>query len=189
MLGRFRSDRSGATAVEFGLVALPFFTLLAAIIEIAFRIWAAQNLDYALQKASRSLFTGAFQVANSGQSDPSVLLGRLKTNVCNAGTLMGVFDCQSIKIDVTLSTSYAGGSVPSPLDSSSGDWASNAGTQYSCPQPGSIVIVSAAVKFPAFFTFLKLNPNTFADGSQLLQSTAVFRTEPYQTTSSTGCGT
>lgn len=169
-------------------MALPFFTLLAAIIEIAFRMWATQNFDYALQKASRGLFTGSFQVANSGQANPTVLLGVFRNNLCNTGALMQAIDCQNVKLDVMLSASYAGGSAPSAFDSSSGNWSPTAGTQYTCPRPGAIVIVSAAVKLPVFFKFLKLSPNTFADGSQLLQSTAVFRTEPYQTTSTTGCG-
>jgi Flp pilus assembly pilin Flp len=186
---KFALDDRGATAVEFALVALPFFTLLAAIIEIAFRIWAAQNLDYALQKSARSLFTGAFQLSTSGQSNPTVVLDKLKTNLCNTGSLMGVFDCQSIKLDVTLGSSYGGAAPPTPFDPQSGGWSPSAGTQYVCPQPGSIVIVSAAVKFPVLFSFLKLSSNTFTDGSQLLQSTAVFRAEPYQTTSTTGCGT
>jgi Flp pilus assembly pilin Flp len=189
LLERFRSDSRGATAVEFGLVAIPFFTMLAAIIQISFQVWAAQNLDYAVQKASRSILTGSFQVANSGQRDPAVLLGRLRDNLCNSGALMPAFDCQSIKLDVTLSGSYGSGSVSSPFDSSTGGWSRTAGTQFSCPQPGAIVIVSAAAKFPVFFSFLKLSPNTFADGSQLMLSTAVFRTEPYQTTSTTGCNT
>ncbi|WP_245435889.1 TadE/TadG family type IV pilus assembly protein [Methylobacterium sp. V23] len=189
LVDRFRSDSRGATAVEFGLVAIPFFTMLAAIIQISFQVWAAQNLDYAVQKASRSILTGSFQVANSGQRDPAILLGRLRDNLCNSGALMPAFDCQSIKLDVTLSASYGNGSVPSPFDSSAGGWSRTAGTQFNCPQPGSIVIVSAAAKFPVFFSFLKLSANTFADGSQLMQSTAVFRTEPYQTTSTTGCNT
>lgn len=163
--------------------------MLAAIIQISFQVWAAQNLDYAVQKASRSILTGSFQVANSGQRDPAILLGRLRDNLCNSGALMPAFDCQSIKLDVTLSASYGNGSVPSPFDSSAGGWSRTAGTQFNCPQPGSIVIVSAAAKFPVFFSFLKLSANTFADGSQLMQSTAVFRTEPYQTTSTTGCNT
>ena len=42
-------------------------------------------------------------MANSGQRDPAILLGRLRDNLCNSGALMPAFDCQSIKLDVTLS--------------------------------------------------------------------------------------
>ena len=41
--------------------------------------------------------------------------------------------------------------------------------------------------FPTFFSMLGLNMKTFADGSHLLMSTAVFRTEPYQAASASAC--
>lgn len=185
--GRFQSDARGATAVEFALIAVPFLALMSAIIEVAFIIWATQNLDHVLEKTARPVFTGGFQEANKDQKDPKVLLERLKTSFCSSGGLLPVFECQNIKLDVVTPNSYAGGNAPTPFDSNTGSWKPNAGTQYSCPKPGSIVIVSAAVKFPVFFSFLK-GPQTFLDGSRLLQSTTVFRTEPYQTTSSTSCG-
>lgn len=189
-ISRFRIDAGGATAVEFGMVALPFLMILGAILETAFGIWATQNLDYALQKASRQIFTGSFQVANSGQTDPSILLGRLKSSLCGTGggTVVVIFDCQNVKLDVVLANSYANGAVPSAFNTQTQGWSTSAGTQYACAQPGAIVVVTAAVKFPVFFKFLNLGSQNFADGSRMLQSTAVFRTEPYQTTATTGCG-
>lgn len=186
----FRADRRGATAVEFALVVLPFLTILAAIIETAFTIWATQNLDFALQRAVRPILTGAFQTANAGQTDPATILGNLKSAMCGSGsgTAVTLFDCQNIKLDVYVSASFAAGATPTAFNPQTQNWASNAGTQYTCPQAGSIVVVSAAVKFPVFFSFLKLNSQTFADGSRLMQSIAVFRTEPFQVASSTSCG-
>ena len=60
---------SGAAALEFGLVALPFLALLGALVQTAFTMWASQNLDFSLEKVARPIFTGSFQTANSGQSD------------------------------------------------------------------------------------------------------------------------
>ena len=48
-------------------------------------------------------------------------------------------------------------------------------------------MVTAAVAIPTFFKLLNPGFTTMADGSYLLQSTAVFRTEPYQTATATGC--
>ena len=79
---RFIEDRRAATAVEFGLVSLPFLALIGGILQVAFQIWAAQNLDYTLHEATRSLLTGQFQSANQGQTDPAVLLSNLKTQMC-----------------------------------------------------------------------------------------------------------
>ena len=97
-------DRQGATAVEFGLVSVPFLTLLGGIIQLGFMIWAQQNLDFSLQRTVRSLFTGQFQAANKGTGDAATLLAALKTNMCGSGTAPNaiVFDCSGVKIDVTL---------------------------------------------------------------------------------------
>lgn len=180
-------DERGATAVEFGLVALPFFALLATIIQVAFTIWAQQNLDFVLQRTVRSMFTGQFQAANSGTTDSATLLTALKTSMCgpnNAPTVV-LFDCSSIKIDVTLGTNsgttFAGSIVSPPVDPTTKNWSAGFGTHYSCAAPGAIVITTAAVKFPVFFNLLTASFMDFSDGSALLQSTAVFRTEPYGT--------
>lgn len=77
----FADADDGAAAVEFALVAVPFLGLCAAIIQVAFLIWAAQNLDRSLQVGARSLFTGQFQLANAGQTDPAALLTGLRSQM------------------------------------------------------------------------------------------------------------
>ncbi len=188
-LSRLVADRDGATAVEFSLIVFPLIIAIAAIMQTGFTLWASQNLDEGLQRAVRSLLTGSFQMANSTQTDPAVILANLKTSMCNNGTakVVTVFDCQNVKLDVTLGATFSSLSAPSPFDTSTKTWKTSAGTQYSCATPGSIVIVSAAVKLPTFFGFLNAGTLMFSDGSTLLQSVAVFRTEPYQTTSTTSC--
>ena len=186
---RLVHERGGATAVEFALVALPFLSLLAAILQIVLMVWTARNLDDALQRAGRTIYTGQFQKANSGQTDASTLLSKMKTAMCGASSapIATVFDCNTLKINVALSNSFASGAVPTPLDSKTGDWAKGFGTNYACAQPGAIVVVTAAVKFRVVFSFLYAGWPGFSDGARLLQSTAVFRTEPYDTSSSPGC--
>lgn len=46
-------DRSGATALEFALVALPFFMLAIGIIVVAERLWAWQSLSTAAADVAR----------------------------------------------------------------------------------------------------------------------------------------
>ncbi len=43
LLGRYRRDSKGATAIEFAFVALPFFALLFAIIETALVFFAGNG--------------------------------------------------------------------------------------------------------------------------------------------------
>ena len=61
LLRRFRGDRSGATAVEFAMVSVPFFGLLFAIFQTAFVFLAQEGLDAATTAAARQLMTGQAQ--------------------------------------------------------------------------------------------------------------------------------
>ncbi len=51
--------RDGATAVEFGLVALCFLTLLVMVMELSWQIATGAALDYGARQASRFAITGS----------------------------------------------------------------------------------------------------------------------------------
>lgn len=180
-------DTRGATAVEFGLVCVPFLALLGAFIQVAFSIWAAQNFDFVFQKTARSLFTGQFQQANSQSASAATLLAALKSNMCGTSASVTVFDCSTVKLDIALGTNFASATPAAPVNPATRDWSSGFGTHYVCPGPGTIVVATAAAKFPVFFGLLNAGFSTFVDGSQLLMSTAVFRTEPYSSGSTAPC--
>ena len=188
-LRSFATATEGAAALEFALVSLPFLALVGAIVQIAFVIWAGQNFDRTVQNAVRTLFTGQFQIANAGTSSPAILLKKLNDAMCGTGAnrTVTLFDCSSVKVDVSVASSFSAGAGATPMNATSRTWNSGFGTNYACAKPGAIVVVTAAVKIPVFFSLLNLAQKSFADGTHLLQSTAVFRTEPYQTTASTGC--
>lgn len=187
------ADRRGGVAVEFALVALPFLGLVGAIIQLAFQIWAAQNFDRALQQAVRTIFTGRFQLENAGQTDGALLLAALKTKMCGPATasIPTVFNCNAVKFDVRTVGSFAGAGASRPLNTDAGTWSTGFGTNYACAKPGTIVVVTAAVAFPTFFSLTGLDLRRFTqggeEGSTLLTSTAVFRTEPYQTAETPAC--
>jgi len=193
LLARLRRDAGGAAAVEFALVALPFLALVGAVFQIAFQIWATQNFDRALQNAVRTIFTGQFQLANAGQTDAATLLASLKTTMCGSGNAVvpTIFNCQSVKIDVATAGTFAGASASTPVNATTGTWNTDFGTNYACAKPGTIVVVTAAVQFPTLFNLMGLNTKKFTTGagagSSLLTSTAVFRTEPYQSAGASPC--
>lgn len=182
----FRRNARGAAAVEFALVALPFISLIAAIVQNCLVVWTAQTLDESLQKAVRTLYTGGFQTANGSQTNATNLT-KLKESICgtSAARVVQVFSCSNLKLDVFVSPNFAGAAslVPVALNSQTRTWATNFGTRYSCAPPGSIAVVTAAIKYPVFFSFLNVGTPTFSDGSRLIQSTAVFRAEPNDTSS------
>lgn len=183
---RFAHSCNGAAAVEFALVSVPFLGLLAVILQTSLMFWAARNLDDSLQRAGRTIYTGQFQKANAGQADTQVLLTKMKASMCGSN-IVTAFDCSTLKLNVAQSASFADGSVPTALDPNTKNWSTGFGSNYSCAQPGTIVVFTAAVKYRVVFSFMYIGNPGFSDGSRLIQSTAVFRTEPYDTSSTQGC--
>jgi pilus assembly protein Flp/PilA len=173
---RFSRNDEGATAVEFGLVALPFFALLFAIIETALTFWTTQVLETAVSNASRQIYTGQFQTANSGTTDPTQLATKFRDEVCKS--IVALFSCSDVKIDVRSFSSFPNQNAGAPITADRQFDAANFG-KYESPGANQIVVVRAAVEYPVFVSLLNPNQANLADGNRLLMGTATFRTEPY----------
>src|SRR4051812_8353250 len=87
LLRAFARDERGVTAIEFGILALPFFTIILAIIQTAIMFLATQVLDSALEDASRRVRTG--QAAAYTITD-------FRNYMC--GYTYGLLDCSQIQI-------------------------------------------------------------------------------------------
>src|SRR3954462_13979159 len=85
----FLRDESGVTVVEFGLLAIPFFTIIFAILQTAILFLAMQVLDSAIEDASRMVKTGRAQ----GQS---YTLTDFRNLMC--GYTFNLFDCSQIQL-------------------------------------------------------------------------------------------
>jgi len=67
ILRRFGRREDGAAAVEFAMVAAPFFAVLFAIMETAMVFFAGQTLETAAADSSRLIFTGEAQQSGFSQ--------------------------------------------------------------------------------------------------------------------------
>ena len=63
-LGRFGRDTRGVYAIEFGMLALPFFGLIFAIVEVSYVSFNSEQLQAAVDKAARQILTGQAQTKN-----------------------------------------------------------------------------------------------------------------------------
>jgi Flp pilus assembly protein TadG len=180
---RFLRDRRGALGlelVEFALIGPVFLALLGAIIETSLAFWAGVVMDNALADAARQLYTGQFQKANAGTTDSATLLTKLRTDAfckVDGQARTTVFTCSDVKMDVRKVAQFSSSGANSPV--SGGNWSSGFGSNYTSAGAGDIMVVQAAVKYPVFFTLWNPNQGSFSDGSRLIQSSVVFRTEPY----------
>lgn len=66
---RFRADARGTTAIEFGLVATPFFVLMMGIITVGMQYLTLHSLEHGVAEASRQVRTGQAQKAGMTLDD------------------------------------------------------------------------------------------------------------------------
>ena len=74
-------DRDGATALEFGLVALCFLTLLIMVMELSWQIATGAALDYGARQASRFAVTGSCNPPGVTTTSPTNRSGLIKAVV------------------------------------------------------------------------------------------------------------
>src|SRR5690606_22330655 len=99
LLSRFRRGEEGVTAIEFAIVALPFCTLMFAIIETAIVFFASQALETATADAARLVMTGQAQKQNMSQA-------AFKQAICD--NMRGMIGCEGLKVDVRTYANFSG---------------------------------------------------------------------------------
>ena len=167
---RFLRRDDGSVAVEFGLVMLPFFAVMFAIMETALVFFAGQTLETAAADASRLIMTGQAQ-----NHSPALTKDTFKDAVC--ARIYGLFNCASgVYVDVRQYADFASVSMASPLDAN-GNLVNN--FVYQPGGPGDIVVVRLFYQWPITISLLGLNLSNMSGHNRLLVATAAFKNEPY----------
>lgn len=169
---RLLADERGVTAIEFGLLALPFFTLIAGILQTSIIFLATQVMESAVHDAARLIRTG--QIQQSGGD-----IETFRTRVCDR--LYGLFpDCSGLHIQVTEVTDFQSATVVPPVDTECTllcDWTT---TEIWTPGAGrKVMLVQVYYRYPVLLQFGPLGMANLADGTRLLGSATVFENEPF----------
>jgi Flp pilus assembly protein TadG len=91
--GRFLRNRSGATAVEFAFLVLPFAVLVFAILEICISFAGQQILANAADDVARQLRVG--QLKSGDVTEDS-----LKATICGRLAIVLAGDCDGLEVDL-----------------------------------------------------------------------------------------
>lgn len=165
-------DERGVTAVEFGLLAIPFFALIGATMETAVVSLAGQILDTAIQDSSRVIRTGQAEAANFD-------LELFRDAICDR--LFGLFNCANLQISVSVIDNFAAADFDPPVADDSaptpGAWTMPAA--YDAGGRDSIVLVRAYYKWPTILDIGGFSLADLPDGTRLLGGVRVFRNEPF----------
>jgi Flp pilus assembly protein TadG len=173
---RLARRKDGAAAVEFALVAMPFFAMLFAIIETSLIFFASQTLETATADASRLIMTGQAQTQGYQAAD-------FKNAVCSH--VFGLFDCQAkLMVDVTTYgySNFAGAQAAKPINAQG---QLNNNFNFNTGGPGCIVVARVMYQWPVWAAGLHLSLGDNGPNQRLLMATAAFRNEPYG--AQTGC--
>ncbi len=165
---RFKRDESGVTAIEFGMLALPFFAIIGAILETSFIFLASQVLDSAVNDSSRLIRTGQAQTAAYTSTE-------YKAAICEG--LYGLFNCDNLRIRVSEVANFGVAVLGNVVDLSDGTW--TIVENYDDGAGGSVILVEAYYKWPTILDFFDFNLSNLADGTRMLSAVRVFRNEPF----------
>lgn len=169
-LMRGRRRREGSTAVEFALVALPFFVLLFGILEIGLMLLVDALAETAVSDAGRQIRTGLAQEQELEAED-------IKARLC---ANMGVFsrDCPSRAfIDIRVVDGFSTLPDADPLKTGAFD---PGVLTYQPGGPGDRVLVRVWYEHPIVTPFIAQAVSRTADHRVMLTTTLAFRNEPYQ---------
>lgn len=167
-LSRFRRNKKGAAALEFALVAMPFFMLLYAIFDIALIFFASTTLENGIMSAARQIRTGQAQASNMNAA-------QFRTLVCNEISMLLKCDA-SLGLDVRKYNGFGAVSFSPALDDS-GNLSGN--MSFDPGGPGDVVVVRAFYAWPMLTPTVGLNFVNMAGGHRLLEASMAFRNEPY----------
>src|SRR3569623_3027560 len=111
--GEFARDENGVTLIEFGLLAIPFFTVILSTLQTSIMFLAGLVLDSALEDASRRIRTG---------EAAGYTLTTFRNYMCDY--TFNLIDCSQIKLKSQVLASFTDVSqtVPQTCNSTTCTW-------------------------------------------------------------------
>jgi len=172
-LDAWAEDKRGTAAIEFAMIALPFFLLLFGLFEVCAVFIMSSILEHGINEASRDIRTGNLQENGFGAV-------AFKNAVC--GELFGMLQCDGkLRIDVQTFSDFASGSAANltddPIDGS-GEF-DDSGFDFKPGDANEIVVVRAFYEWKLFTPVLSNALSNMSDNRLLLRSTVAFRNEPF----------
>lgn len=169
-LDAFASDKRGLAAVEFALIAVPFFFLIFGLLEVCVIFIMSSVLEHGASEAARAIKTGQFQQGGFGEL-------AFKNAVC--AELFDLMSCDSrLKLDVQTFSNFAGTGNPSPIDPSTGDL-DDSSFGFTPGGQNAIVVIRVFYEWDLIIPIMSKPLANMSNDRRLLQATIAFRNEPF----------
>ena len=166
---RYADDHRGAAAVEFALIAAPFFFFIFGLIEVCMIFIMSTLLEHAVSESARPLRTGQAQQASMTEEE-------FRQSVCFE--FYDILDCDArLSIDVRVIESFAASPSGLPLDDEGN--LENLDFGFEPGGPNEIVAVRVFYEWDLITPFISQPLQNMNGNKHLLQVNAVFRNEPF----------
>lgn len=163
------ADHRGAAAVEFALIAIPFFFLIFGLLEVCLLFIVSTVLEHSIMEASRQIRTG--QAQESGFTEVE-----FRSEICSK--LYNLMDCDSrLYIDVRSLSGFGSADTSAPMDSD-GEL-DDSGFKYDPGKANDIVAVRVFYEWKLLTPVISAPLSNLPNNRRLIQSNAVFRNEPF----------
>ncbi len=162
-------DRRGVTAIEFSLVAIPFFMLTFGIIEVGLAHFVNRMVDNAVVSAARMIRTGQ-------DKDGTITAGDFQQQVCD---FLPAFLCNVDRITVEVQSVDSFAKAGSAGDLYDKDGNIRDDLKFATGGAGDIVVVNVIYEWPMFTSVLKFDKGDHGN-MRHLSSMMVFRNEPWE---------
>lgn len=166
---RFGADRGGAAAVEFAMVATPFFMLLFGILEIAVVFFASAVIEDGVAAAARDIRTGAIQTAGQTEED-------FRAAICQRIDV--VADCSRLRVDVRTFENFSSTDFSAPMDDD-GDL-DDSGFTFEPGDAGDVVVVRVFYDWPLLGPGMINGMANMSGNRRLISAATAFRNEPFE---------
>lgn len=172
-LASFIRDSRGVTAVEFAMVAFPFFLLLGGIFEDGLAYFRLVQLQNVAESGARQLRLNGVSAMSPQQFQDKYVC----TTSRKAGTLGSMFDCSRVVVVISSGSSWTGANWGTPSNLAGATTSSSSMTP---PQPDQVGTLLVIYKAPIFFKGFRDVLGKFArdDSKYYPMGRAAFRVEP-----------
>ena len=169
------ADKRGLAAVEFAMIAMPFFLMIFGTIELAVIFIMQAILDNAAAEASRQIRTGQLQTSGATQA---AMETTFKASLGNE--LFGLLDPDNVIYDVQTFTNFASTGTGITYDTTT-QAIDQTGFGYNFGGQNDIVVVRVFYEWDLIIPVLSepLKNSNLSGNKTLLQATVTFRNEPF----------
>ena len=165
----FRKGDDGVAAVEFGMVALPFFAIVFATLEVGIHFFVERTMATGVDKVARQIRVGSLRTGNT--------VADFRAALCNEAQngILFLFDCNKFDFDVQQLSEWTPSSTPRDADG-------NLDTKDFDFAPGgrnTVNMVRVYYHWPAFLNWTGFGVTEWSKNERLFEAVSLFKNEPY----------